>query len=130
MGDALTRGPMESWPPEMIEQLREWWDAGHSAAVITQKFAEIWPERLLTRNMVIGKAHRLRLARRPSPIKHKRKPAADVIAKGHTCMWPIGDPKEKDFRFCGAGALPDKPYCAEHTSRARHRGETPEALEA
>jgi hypothetical protein len=30
----------------------------------------------------------------------------------HHCRYPIGDPKTKEFRFCGAPRLDDKPYCA------------------
>jgi hypothetical protein len=30
----------------------------------------------------------------------------------HHCRYPIGDPKTKEFRFCGALRLDDKPYCA------------------
>jgi GcrA cell cycle regulator len=43
-----------------------------------------------------------------------------VEARGSAggCLWPIGDPGDKDFHFCGAQALPGKPYCAEHAARA------------
>jgi GcrA cell cycle regulator len=30
----------------------------------------------------------------------------------HHCRYPIGDPKTKEFRFCGALRLDGKPYCA------------------
>src|SRR5205823_2266277 len=30
----------------------------------------------------------------------------------HHCRYPIGDPKTKEFRFCGALRLDSKPYCA------------------
>lgn len=31
------------------------------------------------------------------------------------CKWPIGDPKEPDFRFCGCKeVVPGKPYCQPH----------------
>ena len=29
----------------------------------------------------------------------------------HHCRYPIGDPKTKEFRFCGAPRLDGKPYC-------------------
>jgi GcrA cell cycle regulator len=35
-----------------------------------------------------------------------------------TCRWPVGDPCNADFFFCGAQPLPDKPYCAAHCARA------------
>jgi GcrA cell cycle regulator len=30
------------------------------------------------------------------------------------CKWPIGDPTDPDFGFCGAKAHGSWPYCAEH----------------
>jgi GcrA cell cycle regulator len=30
------------------------------------------------------------------------------------CRWPIGDPRQPDFHFCGAPKLPDRPYCEIH----------------
>jgi GcrA cell cycle regulator len=30
------------------------------------------------------------------------------------CRWPIGDPRQEDFHFCGAPQVPGQPYCGEH----------------
>jgi GcrA cell cycle regulator len=30
------------------------------------------------------------------------------------CRWPIGDPREADFHFCGAKKLDGRPYCELH----------------
>ena len=35
-----------------------------------------------------------------------------------TCKWPIGDPTEDDFAFCGLNAVPGKPYCEYHVAVA------------
>jgi GcrA cell cycle regulator len=35
-----------------------------------------------------------------------------------TCKWPIGDPTEEDFAFCGLAAVPGKPYCHYHVAVA------------
>lgn len=35
-----------------------------------------------------------------------------------TCKWPIGDPTEEDFAFCGLDAEPGKPYCQYHVAVA------------
>lgn len=35
-----------------------------------------------------------------------------------TCKWPIGDPTEDDFAFCGLDAVPGKPYCQYHVAVA------------
>jgi GcrA cell cycle regulator len=35
-----------------------------------------------------------------------------------TCRWPVGDPGNSDFFFCGAQPFRNKPYCAAHCARA------------
>lgn len=48
--------------------------------------------------------------------------------RGQSCCWPLGDPGTKQFRFCGAEPIPNKPYCTEHAQLAyvklRDRRET------
>jgi GcrA cell cycle regulator len=39
----------------------------------------------------------------------------------HTCKWPIGDPLNKDFYFCGQHSLDTGPYCDFHSRRAYHQ---------
>ena len=34
------------------------------------------------------------------------------------CRWPIGDPRQEGFHFCGAAVDADLPYCREHADRA------------
>jgi GcrA cell cycle regulator len=53
------------WSTERIEQLRSLWHDGLSASQIATHLGGI------TRNAVIGKAHRLGLTGRPSPIKNR-----------------------------------------------------------
>ena len=31
-----------------------------------------------------------------------------------SCQWPIGDPQEKEFRFCDVLPVVGKPYCQDH----------------
>lgn len=38
-----------------------------------------------------------------------------------TCKWPIGDPMNSNFHFCGQGSLEGKPYCEFHSKRAYHQ---------
>jgi GcrA cell cycle regulator len=38
-----------------------------------------------------------------------------------TCKWPIGDPLNSDFYFCGQHSLEGKPYCDFHSRRAYHQ---------
>jgi GcrA cell cycle regulator len=99
------------WTPDLIERLVALWDEGLPTAEIGRRLA-------ISKNAVIGKAHRLALTPRPSPLK--RPPVRRrVIGIGPpACSWPQGHPGDKDFRFCGQRPLPGKPYCAEHAQLA------------
>lgn len=50
------------WPEQTISRLRILWTEGHSTAEIGRRLG-------LSKNSVVGKAHRLDLEARPSPIK-------------------------------------------------------------
>ena len=47
------------------------------------------------------------------------------------CRWPIGDPRQEGFHFCGAQQMLGRPYCKEHallacdTLKPRHAPSTP-----
>ena len=55
-------------------------------------------------------------------FKETKKPAngkftvADL--DNHTCRWPIGDPKDDDFHFCGKETRFGNTYCDEHSAIA------------
>ena len=102
-----------SWTPEREEKLRQLWKKGHSGSEIANILGNT------TRNAVIGKAHRLGLKSRPSPIKRE----TDNITKlnDRMCHWPIGHPREPDFHFCGKTIEPGRPYCSGHTALAYRR---------
>lgn len=157
-----------SWTDERIALLKKMWKEGKSAADIAKTLGKG-----VTRNAVIGKAHRMGLSGRPSPIKNtppkkeaapkaakpaatplrdakKAAPAAKAAAKPNLalvkeaeelkkiekeqiplgggvalidltermCKWPIGDPKEPDFTFCGRGIRVGTPYCPDHAAMA------------
>ena len=42
----------------------------------------------------------------------ERVPLLELTDK--TCRWPIGDPGDEDFGFCGKMPLPSRPYCEHH----------------
>ena len=43
-----------------------------------------------------------------------------LLALGHwDCHWPIGDPGEKGFGFCGKTRLPNSSYCESHDRRSK-----------
>jgi GcrA cell cycle regulator len=35
-----------------------------------------------------------------------------------SCRWPIGDPQQPEFHFCGKRKIPGLPYCEVHARRA------------
>jgi GcrA cell cycle regulator len=52
-----------------------------------------------------------------------------LTLSSRTCRWPIGDPTEADFHYCGQRPESSGPYCEAHerksyqasTSRSNHR---------
>ncbi|HEX8841039.1 MAG TPA: GcrA family cell cycle regulator, partial [Sphingomicrobium sp.] len=68
-----------SWTEERIERLKKMWHEGATASQIADELGGV------SRNAVIGKAHRLGLEQRPSPVKpgeekETKKPAAAAPA--------------------------------------------------
>jgi len=103
------------WTTELVTSLERLWNEGASTAEIGRQLG-------VSKNAVVGKAHRLGLSGRPSPIRQVPVRKVAAHAKGPSCQWPIGDPQDADFHFCGAPALPGKPYCASHCSMAYTSG--------
>lgn len=128
-----------SWTDERVELLTKLWGEGKTAAEIAKELGGV------TRNAVIGKAHRLKLSNRVSPIQQNKKPAPVKVQsappapekkiqkvpsqdnrqgvpltalKANECRWPLGDPQEESFGFCGHGAIAGLPYCSEHAKVA------------
>src|SRR6188768_3734179 len=52
-----------AWTDERIDTLRKMWEGGQTASQIAEELGGV------SRNAVIGKAHRLGLQSRPSPVK-------------------------------------------------------------
>jgi len=63
-----------SWTDERIDRLKELWSQGKTASYIAEELGGV------SRNAVIGKAHRLGLQSRPSPVK-PNEPAPKARAK-------------------------------------------------
>jgi len=154
------------WTDEKIEQLKKLWTEGYTTGEIGKKLN-------VSKNAVVGKAHRLGLESRPSPIRRVMEAeegesvAEDIVVPAksevsgnktrakvsagstgaktakeppqvkksiakqpkkkfvkiedlsmNSCRWPIGDPKEDDFHFCGKETFNGKPYCLEHCATA------------
>ncbi len=154
-----------SWTDERIGLLKKMWKDGKSAAEIAKTLGKG-----VTRNAVIGKAHRMGLSGRPSPIKKpvpiakKEAPKKEVVKAAakktaapeqrsslkpspfmreaeapkkpikeiaplnggialvdlteRMCKWPLGDPRDDDFTFCGHPIRVGTPYCPGHAAAA------------
>jgi GcrA cell cycle regulator len=115
------------WTEDRLSKLRELWDLKLSITKIGEQLG-------VSRNAVAGKAHRLGLPKRQSPIsasgsvaRTKSKKTEEITSdlplrlalrkinwSRSKCVWPSGDPKTTDFSFCGEPIEPGKPYCYEH----------------
>ena len=62
------------WDDELIGRLRGLWDEGHSTAEIGRRLS-------VSKNAIVGKAHRLSLPARPSPIRRGGTPASRVVKR-------------------------------------------------
>jgi GcrA cell cycle regulator len=140
------------WTEIAIEELRQLWAAGASASVIARELG-------VTREAVLGKAFRLRLAHRKAPPAARPKPSQiwrpktslkprppfmpdkplapmperrSPMPSGmrrlqllelepNQCRWPVGDPRMREFFFCGADADVGCIYCPHHMRRAFNR---------
>ena len=113
------RGPgkrdMENeWTPVRVGVLIGFWKEGLPTSEIGRRLQ-------VTKNAVVGKVHRLGLAKRRPSVDRKPKEAEiiklDALGAG-MCSWPEGEPGTDAFRFCGRPAVDGKPYCGEHCARA------------
>ena len=114
----------KAWNDEKLKQLKVLWEEGHSISFIGEKLG-------VTRNSIAGKAYRMKLPKRQSPIKYTSKKINEnspelteelplrlalrnIKWSRSKCVWPFGDPKNTDFQFCGHPISPGKPYCEQH----------------
>ncbi len=123
------------WTDENVQKLKKMLANGKSAREIAEELGGI------SRNSVIGKAHRIGVSAQnekkkvkpASPTKEVKKktessakPTNQVIhisqatsrSSENNCQWPIGDPGTSEFRFCSEFAKPGRPYCSEHCNIA------------
>jgi len=115
-----------AWTDEKVATLKQLWTEGLTTGEIGKRLG-------VSKNAVVGKAHRLNLESRPSPIKRKAatvKPEKEEVKQVKngkmsltdltltTCRWPIGDPKDDDFHFCGKKIPVGRTYCPEHSNTA------------
>ena len=116
-----------TWTPERVAELERLWATGATTAEIGRMLN-------VSKNAVVGKTHRLGLPGRPSPIKRVAvkapsppppSPPPPTVVKYHgpPCQWPFGHPGTEEFHFCGAPAIPERPYCDKHCKLAYVRND-------
>ena len=74
-----------TWTDERIDNLKAMWDKGMTASQIAEELGGV------SRNAVIGKAHRLGLQARPSPVK-ANEPVAPPVAAQPVAAEPVEPP--------------------------------------
>ena len=117
------------WTDKRLEELEKLWAKGLSISQIGEALG-------VSRNAIAGKAHRMGLPKRPSPISRLKaeKPKVEAVVEEQDlplrlelrqlvwsrskCCWPTGDPKKNGFVFCGCTVVPGKPYCLPHCQEA------------
>jgi GcrA cell cycle regulator len=111
------------WTPDRIAQLTQLWADGLSTAKIGDAIGA-------SKNAVVGKAHRLNLPLRKSPVGwHGERctvraqvvrpvvmvPPLRAEAK-QPCQWPTNG--GRPWRFCSDPTVAGKPYCPDHCAIA------------
>ena len=76
-----------SWTDERIATLKTMWEAGQTASQIAEALGGV------SRNAVIGKAHRLELQARPSPVKPNDPDAKTAAAAGASSATAAAEPE-------------------------------------
>lgn len=96
------------WTPEAIEALRGFWAEGHSTAEIGRRMG-------ISKNAVVGKAHRLTLPPRPSPIRRE----STIGAAPATRSAPAAAPAQpRSVQAPAAPVMPAQPSQATATQAA------------
>lgn len=79
-----------------------------SAAKTATKSLKVTPEEVVVNTPTIEKAE--------SCVEETNIPL--VKLDNHTCRWPLGDPRDDDFCFCGKRIKTGQTYCEEHAAIA------------
>jgi len=117
-----------SWTDERIERLKEYWTRGMTASQIADELGGV------SRNAVIGKAHRLGLQARPSPVKPaEQEEAAPAPTAPAAPAPPLPEPQPVspgDAPVVPGGDEPVPWELAEEEARTEDEAEPAEAVEA
>ena len=131
------------WTDERVEQLKSLWTEGLSASQIARVLGGVTRNAVIGKVHRLGLAGRAGPARTERPrhaSTHKSVVRAQpvhreiveedpvILADGsfatvltindRMCKWPIGDPSEGEFHFCGHRPKDGSPYCEAHARKA------------
>ena len=102
-----------AWTDERIDALKGMWEKGLTASQIAEELGGV------SRNAVIGKAHRLGLKSRPSPVKAKAKTAkgAKPAAKPKKAAKTAAKKKPKEEHVARRAMPPPTPAARTHAAQ-------------
>lgn len=131
------------WTDERVEQLKTLWAEGLSASQIARVLGGVTRNAVIGKVHRLGLAGRAGPARAERPrssLSHKSvvrmaAPEPEIIEEDpvpledgnfatvltindRMCRWPIGDPSENQFHFCGRKPKSASPYCEAHARKA------------
>jgi GcrA cell cycle regulator len=109
-----------SWTDERIEQLKQMWQQGMTASQIADTLGGV------SRNAVIGKAHRLGLQSRPSPVKASEPQPAAAAAPPPVAAKPAPAPAPAAAPAPQAAAPEPKPVAAAPLPTPEPRPDAPQ----
>ena len=111
-------GASEWWTAERIAQLRGLVSSGATYPAIAAQMGT-------TKAAISGKVYRLGIVSNRKAVSVLRpEPITFAEMSREDCRFPFGDPKHKDFHFCGQPAVPGKPYCETHCALCYVPGST------
>lgn len=101
--------------PELSDELARLWERGDSAIDISKHLTTISGE-YISKNAVVGRAHRTKLTARESilPKNYVRPMPGIDIPPAKRCRWIEGDPLKPSHKVCGKMIKSGSPYCPEH----------------
>jgi GcrA cell cycle regulator len=133
------------WTDVRTERLKALWADGRPASEIAGLLGEVTRNAVIGKVHRLGLAGRKTTSRKPLPRRAKlsraglRQPPARFVRpaaplpppppsaalmlplrqlRADQCRWPIGDPLDAGFGFCGCRKAPGVPYCAHHAAIA------------
>ena len=133
-----------AWTEQMVEDLKKMWHEGLTTGEIGKRLGvsknsivgKVHRLQLSGRPSPIKKKDEIS-EEKAAPAKPAKEEKFEPVAKmpvkdshshcgktsltdldNHTCRWPVGDPKDENFHFCGKKVKIGQTYCEEHANIA------------